>query len=218
MKTPREMIESAHKREKPADLALDIIALDDDPDFREYIESALVSLGHTARVAATGDECVARCEERLPDVVLLDIKMGEESGEEILARLRTRWAKLCVIVVTGYPSLESMRSTFKRDVFDYVEKPFSLETLRSTLEQAATALGLGQQAQDQLRLELGKRIRISRTEKGWTLRELSDASNMSVSQLSSIERGAHLPSVESLLAIARALEARPSEWFEKAGF
>jgi transcriptional regulator with XRE-family HTH domain len=59
---------------------------------------------------------------------------------------------------------------------------------------------------------------LARTERGWTLRDLSESSGVSVSQLSSIERGAHLPSVESLLAISGALERKPSAWLAGAGF
>ncbi|XHC27230.1 MAG: helix-turn-helix domain-containing protein [Phycisphaerales bacterium] len=47
---------------------------------------------------------------------------------------------------------------------------------------------------------------------------MSEASGVSVSQLSSIERGAHLPSLESLLSVANALDAVPSEWLREAGF
>ena len=67
-------------------------------------------------------------------------------------------------------------------------------------------------------MELGRQIRLARTERGWTLKGLSESSGVSVSQLSSIERGAHLPSVESLLSIATALDEKPSAWFDAAGF
>ncbi|MFG0274506.1 MAG: response regulator [Phycisphaerales bacterium] len=198
--------------------ALAIVALDDDEDFRDYISTVLEREGHDVRVAATPDEFFGACDERMPDLVLLDIKMGRHSGEAVLAEIRKRWPRLCVIVVTGYPSLETMRQTFKQDVFDYLAKPFSVEELRATLAQAAAAFDLGGRPQDRLRAELGRRIRLARTERGWTLRELSDASSVSVSQLSSIERGAHLPSLESLLSISHALDARPSEWLIEAGF
>src|SRR6185295_12055797 len=115
-----------------------------------------------------------------------------------------RWARLCVIVVTGYPSMDSMRQTFKQDVFDYLAKPFSTAELARCLAQAAESFGLGRRPQDRLRQELGRHIRLARTERGWTLKELSEASGVSVSQLSSIERGAHMPSLESLLTIATA--------------
>lgn len=197
---------------------LSILALDDDEDFLQFIRATLEAEGHGVRAVATPEAFYQAAEAALPDVVLLDIKMGRHSGEEVLREIRRRWSKLCVIVVTGYPSLEGMRQTFKQDVFDYLAKPFSLEELRRVLAQASASLGLGRRPQDRLRQELGRQIRIARTERGWTLRDLSDASGVSVSQLSSIERGAHLPSLESLLEIARALDQRPAAWFEAAGF
>jgi DNA-binding NtrC family response regulator len=197
---------------------LAILALDDDPDFRQYITTLLEGEGHEVRAVATPGEFFAALGERLPDVVLLDIKMGADTGEAVLEQVRLRWPRLCVIVVTGYPSLDSMRQTFKRDVFDYLAKPFSIVELRRVLAQAAHAFALGQRPQDRVRHELGRQVRLARTERSWTLRDLSEASGVSVSQLSSIERGAHLPSIESLLAIAQALEKRPSSWLEGAGF
>lgn len=197
---------------------LSIVALDDDPDFREFIEGTLTSEGHRVRVVATPDELFEANEAELPDVVLLDMKMGRHSGEAVLVELRNRWPKLCVIVVTGFPSMDTMRQTFRQDVFDYIAKPFSMDELRRVLSQAAEAFGLGVTALDRLRSTLGRHIRLARTERGWTLRDLSDASGVSVSQLSSIERGAHLPSLESLLQIAQALGSQASQWLESSGF
>ncbi|MBX3383893.1 MAG: response regulator [Phycisphaeraceae bacterium] len=196
---------------------LTIVALDDDEDFRQYIQGVLEADGHAVRPVSTPAELYEACEKRLPDLVLLDIKMGRHSGEEVLAEIRKRWPRLCVVVVTGYPSLDSMRQTFKQDVFDYLAKPFSLAELRRCLSQAATSLGLGQRPEDRLRVELGKQIRLARTDRAWTLKDLSEASGVSVSQLSSIERGAHLPSIESMVAISLALGCKPSVWMEAAG-
>ncbi len=212
------MEQGSHQRaEAPAIPPLSIVALDDDSDFREYIRVVLEGQGHDVRVAATPDEFFQACEARIPDLVLLDIKMGRHSGEAVLEEIRRRWAKLCVVVVTGYPSLDSMRQTFKQDVFDYLAKPFSIEELNKTLAQAVASFGLGQRPQDRLRQELGRQIRIARTERGWTLKDLSEACGISVSQLSSIERGSHLPSIESLVAVATALGRPPSAWFAAAG-
>lgn len=197
---------------------LSIVALDDDEDFRQYIRAVLESQGHDVRTVATPDELFAACEGRLPDLVLLDMKMGRYSGEQVLLQIRERWAKLCVVVVTGYPSMEQMRQTFKQDVFDYLAKPFSLKELEGTLRQAVVRLGLGRRPQDRLRMELGRQIRVARTAKGWTLKQLGDACNISVSQLSSVERGAHMPSMEALVNIAGALDQSVSAWMVAAGF
>jgi DNA-binding NtrC family response regulator len=197
---------------------LNIVALDDDADFREYLQGLLEAEGHAVRTVGTPEALYATCAEDQPEIILLDIKMGNHSGEEILAEIRKRWPRQCVIVVTGYPSLDSMRQTFMQDVFDYITKPFGVEDIRRAIAQAAETFGLGQRPQDRLRAELGRQIRLARTERGWTLRELSNASAVSVSQLSSIERGTHLPSIESLVAIASALRCSPSDWLAGAGF
>lgn len=197
---------------------LSIILLDDDADFREYMTTTLEGDSHEVRAVGTPEEFFASAEAHLPDLVLLDIKMGRARGEDVLTTIRERWPRLCVIVVTGYPSLDSMRETFKKDVLDYLAKPFGQDELRRVLSQAAAAHGLGRRPQDRLRHELGRQVRLARTERGWTLKDLSESSGVSVSQLSSIERGAHLPSLESLLAISGALGRTPSDWFRSAGF
>lgn len=197
--------------------SLAIAALDDDADFREYIKTVLEGDSHRVAAFATPSECFASFDDALPDVLLLDMNMGRYSGQEVLAEVRRRWPRLCVIVITGYPSLDTMRETFRQDVFDYIAKPFSLTDLRKTLLQAVETLRLGQSAQDRLRAELGRQVRLARTAKSWTLKDLSESSGISVSQLSSIERGAHLPSLESLVRIADALDEKPSRWMLAAG-
>jgi len=147
----------------------------------------------------------------LPDIVLLDMKMGDVTGDRVLEQLLARWPGLCVIVITGYPSLEDMRTTFKLKVFDYLAKPFSLAQLRQVLRNAVEAFGLGQTAQDRLRERLGHAIKLLRVARDWSLKDLAAQTKLSVSQISAIERGTNLPSIESFLAICRAFEKKPSE-------
>jgi DNA-binding NtrC family response regulator len=189
---------------------LDIVVLDDDADFRQYLEDILKDDGHQVRLCATPDEMWATNAERLPDVVLLDMKMGTVTGEQILDQLRTRWPELCVIIITGYPDLDDMRAAFRLRSFDYLTKPFSLSQLREALERAVTTLGLGQSDVERLRERLGQRIKALRAERDWGLKELAAATGISVSQLSSIERGIHLPSLEGLITISRAFHKKPS--------
>jgi DNA-binding XRE family transcriptional regulator len=96
-------------------------------------------------------------------------------------------------------------------VFDYISKPFSLAQLRQTLHNAIEKFGFGRSPQDRLRERLGHRIKMLRVEREWSLKDLAAVTKLSISQISSIERGTNLPSIESLLAICRAFEKRPSE-------
>jgi DNA-binding NtrC family response regulator len=202
----------------PATIA-SIAILDDDSDFRTYLEDFLNDEGLYA-VSAFGNarDLYAACEESLPDIVLLDMKMGEASGDKVLEHLITRWPGLCVIVITGYPSLEDMRTTFKLKVFDYLAKPFSLAQLRQVIKNAVEAFGLGKSPQDRLRERLGHSIKMLRVERDWSLKDLATQTKLSVSQISAIERGTNLPSIESLLAISRAFDKKPSEILQGIDF
>lgn len=189
-----------------------IAILDDDPDFRTYLEDFLKDEKlYEVRAYAQAQELFAGCEETLPDIVLLDMKMGDASGDKVLEQLIQRWPSLCVIIITGYPSLEDMRTTFKLKVFDYLAKPFSLAQLRQVLKNAVDTFGLGKTSQDRLRERLGHKIKMLRVERDWSLKDLATQTKLSVSQISAIERGTNLPSIESLLAISKAFEKKPSE-------
>lgn len=198
--------------EQTADILADIAILDDDLDFRNYMEDFLKDEGsYTVRAFARPADLFRGCEEQVPDIVLLDMKMGDATGDKVLEQLLARWPNLCAIVVTGYPSLEDMRVTFKLKVFDYLAKPFSLAQLRQVLKNAIEAFGLGRTPQDRLRERLGHSIKLLRVSRDWSLKDLATHTKLSVSQISAIERGANLPSIESFLAIAKAFDKKPSE-------
>jgi DNA-binding NtrC family response regulator len=191
---------------------IDIAVLDDDLDFRHYIEDLLKDEGiYSVRTFGHPDALFPALKESPPDILLLDMKMGEFTGEQVLEQVQAKYPSVCVIVVTGYPSLEDMRATFKLKVFDYLSKPFTLAQLRQTLAHAAETFGFGRTPQDRLRERLGHGIKMLRVDRKWSLKDLASATRLSVSQISSIERGAHLPSIESLLAICQAFDKRPSE-------
>src|ERR1700733_11849972 len=106
---------------------VDIAVLDDDLDFRTYIEDLLRDEGtYEVRSFAEPEHLFASAETRLPDIVLLDMKMGAATGDKVVEQLLGRWPEMCIIIITGYPSLEDMRATFKLRIFDYLAKPFSL--------------------------------------------------------------------------------------------
>lgn len=198
---------------------VEIAVLDDDVDFLTYIEDFLRDEGQYAiRAFAHPDALLEAAEQHLPDIVLLDMKMGEFTGDKVVEQLLCRWPELCIIIVTGYPSLEDMRATFKLRVFDYLSKPFSLGQLRQTLQNAIEKYKLGKTPQDRLRERLGHRIKLLRVERDWSLKDLAMATKLSVSQISSIERGANLPSIESMLAICRAFNKKPSDLLASIDF
>lgn len=205
-------------QDQPVPPLVDIAVLDDDADFRNFIEDLLRDEGRYSVRTFAHPDLLLKSEEKPPDIVLLDMKMGEFKGDKVLEQLLAKWPGLCVIIVTGYPSFEDMRATFKQKAFDYLAKPFTIAQLRQTLANAIEAFGLGKSPHDRLREKLGHRIKILRVERDWSLKDLANSAKLSVSQISSIERGANLPSVESLLAICRAFDKKPSELLASIDF
>ena len=205
--------------EAAASPPIDVAVLDDDIDFLHYIEDFLNDEGaYAVRAFQHPEDLFVESERKAPEIVLLDMKMGEFKGEKVLEQLQARHPGICVIIVTGYPSLEDMRATFKLKVFDYLAKPFSLAQLRQTLQNAVAAHGLGRTPQDRLRERLGHRIKMLRVERKWSLKDLAGSAKLSVSQVSSIERGTHLPSIESFLALCQAFDKKPSELLASIDF
>jgi DNA-binding NtrC family response regulator len=199
--------------------AVDVAVLDDDHDFCTYIVNLFKNEGlYTVRTFGHPDDLFEACQKRIPGIVLLDTKMCEFRGDKVLEHLLARWPELCVIVVTGYPSLENMRGMFKMKVFDYLVKPFSETQLRQILKNATETFGLDRNDSDRFRHRLGHRIRMLRVEHNWSLKDIADATGLSISQISSIERGTHCPSMESLLAIARVFHLRPSQLLSTIDF
>ena len=73
---------------RPVNGLVDLAILDDDPDFCNYLEDALKDDGlYSIRAFGHPDELFAACEQRLPDIVLLDMKMGEFKGDKVLEQL-----------------------------------------------------------------------------------------------------------------------------------
>ena len=198
---------------------IDVAVLDDDLEFCRYVEDFLKhDLLYSVRTFTSPGDLFRAFEQRPPGIVLLDVMMGEARGDKVREDLLARWPAACVIIVTGYPSFEGMRETFKKRAFDYLVKPFPISKLREILCNAAAQYGLGVSDTSRLRFVLGRRIRLLRRDRDWSLKTMADASKLSISLISCIERGIHLPSMESLLAIAGAFGIRPSQLFSSIDF
>ena len=80
---------------------VEVHVLDDDPDFRNYMEDALKDSTYSIHTLALPDELYSACEQHVPDIVLLDMKMGEFKGEKVLEQLLAMYPNLCVIIITA---------------------------------------------------------------------------------------------------------------------
>jgi DNA-binding NtrC family response regulator len=121
---------------------------------------------------------------------------------------------ICVIVMTGYPSVQTAVDSMKAAAFDYLQKPFDLQELRSVMERAIREKGLIVDAEERVNQMLGARIRSQRKSRSLTLRQLANKTALSVSLISQIELGKSAASVATLRKLATALGVSLAELFD----
>ncbi|MCG2676340.1 response regulator, partial [bacterium] len=71
-----------------------------------------------------------------PEIIFLDIKMPEMDGMETFRRIRKISKKIVVIIITGYGSLKTAKEAMALGAYDYVSKPFNLESIKSMIREA----------------------------------------------------------------------------------
>jgi len=113
-----------------------VLVADDDRTIRRNLVGLLQSEGYQTLEAPDGDAALAAIEAKLPDAVLLDLKMPGRDGLEVLAELGPALAELPVIVVTAFGGSAAAIEAMRRGAYDYLSKPFDLDEVLLTLKRA----------------------------------------------------------------------------------
>ena len=100
-----------------------ILVADDEENVAVTIRAILEMDGHTVDVAFTGEEAIERVKATDYDVVLTDLRLGDVSGQEVLAAVRRHRPHTVSVMLTGYASLESAISALREGAYDYLIKP-----------------------------------------------------------------------------------------------
>lgn len=193
--------------------ALRALVIDDDAAIRELLETVLRRDGFD--VTCLEDPTLAEATVRggKYHFVLLDLMMPGQDGIQTLQRIRKVDRDLAVVVITGYPSLDTAVQSMKLDALDYLRKPFTVDDLRAVVDRVLKKKGLSRTPEEQLHRVIGETIRGLRKERSLTLKQMAKRTGLSVSLLSQIERAESSASISSLYKIAVALDARIQELF-----
>ena len=113
-----------------------MLVVDDDAPVREVLSEYFVALGYVVDTAADGREALDALVRERPDVVLLDMRMPEMDGMDVLRRLRRVDPDVPVIMVTANDDVALARQTLAIGAFGYVAKPFDFEHLTRTVTTA----------------------------------------------------------------------------------
>lgn len=112
-----------------------ILIVDDDRDTRKGLSKILGEKGYEIETAGTGQEAIAKAEERFFNLALLDIKLPDIEGTKLLATLKKIHPHIDVIIVTGYASLENTIQALNGGASFYMTKPIDLDELFAKLKK-----------------------------------------------------------------------------------
>jgi DNA-binding NtrC family response regulator len=112
-----------------------ILVVDDESEMRSALSHALTRDGFTVESAASGSKALSKIKKEPVSLVITDLKMPEMSGMEVLGAVRKLAPEIPVIVITAYGSIHNAVEAMQAGAADYLLKPFSFETLGSTVKR-----------------------------------------------------------------------------------
>jgi signal transduction histidine kinase len=136
---------------------LRVLVVDDEPGMQHSVARALKNFTiHLPDVegevrfdvdrASTGEEGLAKITARAPDVLLLDYKLGDMTGLDVLERLVKEDRDILTVMITAFATLETAIRATKCGAFDFLAKPFTPDELKETVRKAAQHLIVQRQA------------------------------------------------------------------------
>ena len=115
-----------------------ILIVEDDVEMRLLLEEELRDAGYRVIPAADGTEALQRLSTTSVDVVVTDLVMPGLKGHDVLAEVRARDPSIPVVIITAFGSIESAVDSMRAGAYHYVAKPFRIEQLLATVENALT--------------------------------------------------------------------------------
>jgi diguanylate cyclase (GGDEF)-like protein len=113
-----------------------ILVIDDEENIRELLRELLEDENFSVSTASSGEEGIEIAKERAFDVVITDLKMPGMSGIEVIRKFKEKNSNTTVIVITGYPTIESAVEAMKEGAYDYILKPFNLDHIKLVVRKA----------------------------------------------------------------------------------
>jgi NtrC-family two-component system response regulator AlgB len=111
-----------------------VLVIDDEKNIRTTLQVCLQGIGCSVTAAASGEIALSVLEREPVDIAFLDLKLGDESGMDLLPRLRTLQPQLSIIVITAYATFDTAVEAIRRGAVNYLPKPFTPAQIRHAVE------------------------------------------------------------------------------------
>jgi len=120
-----------------------ILVVDDEPEVLRLFKRILSTEDARVLAAQTGARALEIARTTRLDLAILDVKLPDVIGTEVLRRLRSIDERLPVIMVTSYGSAETVRTSMKLGAYDYLTKPFDNQEIRRVTREALASRARG---------------------------------------------------------------------------
>ncbi len=116
-----------------------ILIIDDDDNIRKVLVAILEDEGYNVESVGTAKEAIERTKERFYNIALIDIRLPDMEGIELLTKIRDTTPRIRKVILTGYPTLQNAVDAVNKGANAYILKPFDvgkvLKTIREQLEK-----------------------------------------------------------------------------------
>jgi len=113
-----------------------LVIIDDEAAILELMSKLCRAAGHTVFGCTTGIDGMAAIRSQQPDLVIVDLRIGDVNGLDLVSMCKDQFPNTAVIMVTGHGSVETAVEAMRLGAFDYLTKPFDLGDLIKTVNQA----------------------------------------------------------------------------------
>ncbi len=112
-----------------------ILIIDDDENIRKVLQTILEDEGYLVEAAETAKKGIEKSQKAFFNLALIDVRLPDMEGIELLTKLRDTKPKMRKIIVTGYPTLQNAVSAVNKGADAYVLKPFDVEKILITIKE-----------------------------------------------------------------------------------
>lgn len=112
-----------------------ILIVDDDVNIRETLQAILQQEGYKVDTAENGAEAIRKSNEKLFDLAVVDMKLPDIMGTELLGKFKPRTPKTRKVILTGYPSMNNAIDSVNEGADAYILKPVAADVVLQTIAQ-----------------------------------------------------------------------------------
>jgi len=112
-----------------------ILIVDDDENIRNVLTTILEDEDYTVESADTAKKGIEKSEKTVYNLALIDVRLPDMGGIELLAKMRSTEPKMRKIIITGYPTLQNAVEAVNKGADAYIMKPFDVEKILQTIKE-----------------------------------------------------------------------------------